>query len=80
MQRIEVELSKLIPSPYGKDFADPENVARLAPFNWHNYQPIWVEADGQRYIIMDGMTRIEMARQAGITKLPAYVFPRSGAP
>jgi len=26
--------------------------------------------------IQDGMTRVENARRAGITELPAYVFPR----
>jgi len=80
MQTIDVDLAKLTPSPYGKPYADPENVARLGPFDWAHYQPIWVERDGSRLIIMDGMSRVEIARQAGLTTLPAYVFPKSGAP
>jgi hypothetical protein len=80
MQTTEVELAKLSPSPYGRQYADPTNVARLGPFDWNKYQPIWVERDGTQLIIMDGMTRVEIALQAGLTKLPAYVFPKSGAP
>lgn len=80
MQTVDVDLAKLAPSPYGNQFADPDNVARLAPFDWKEYQPIWVERDGSRLIVMDGMTRIEMALRAGLTKLPAYVFSKSGAP
>jgi hypothetical protein len=73
----EVELSKLSP-PVSKPFPDPVKVERYAAFDWKKYQPIIVEQDGMRLTIQEGMTRVELARRAGITKLPAYVFPVSG--
>ena len=45
-------------------------------FDWSKYQPIIVETDGKRFFVMDGMTRIELARRAGITELPAFIFNR----
>ena len=45
----------------------------------NRYRPIQVEQlpDG-RLMIMDGMTRAEAARRAGINKLPVQIFPQSG--
>ena len=70
----EVELSKLSSSP-ARDFADPAKVERCGAFDWRKYQPIEVEQDGSRLTIVNGMTRVELARRAGITQLPAYVYP-----
>jgi hypothetical protein len=69
----DVEIAKLSPSPT-RDVADSEKLARHGPFDWAKYTPIIVEQDGVRLIIQDGMTRVENARRAGITRLPAYVF------
>ena len=46
----------------------------MGRFDWNQYTPIIVENDGATLTIQDGMTRVEAARQAGITTLPAYVF------
>lgn len=72
----DVDLSKLIP-PVSKPFADPHKLLAHGPFDWAKYSPIEVETDGRRFWVMSGMTRIENARRAGITKLPAYIFRRS---
>jgi hypothetical protein len=71
----DVELSKLSP-PDSRPFADPAKVERLGQFDWNKYQPIVVEQNGGRLTIQDGMTRVELARRAGITILPAYVYPK----
>ncbi len=73
MQTRVVELSQLSPSPT-RDFADPAKLARHGRFDWNKYTPILVELIGAQLIIQDGMTRVENARRAGITSLPAYVF------
>lgn len=70
-----VELSKLIP-PSSRPIADPGKLARHGPFDWNKYVPIIVETDGQRLWLMDGMTRVENARRAGITQLPASIYRR----
>ena len=75
MQPQDVDISKLIP-PSSRPIADPAKLARHGPFDWNKYAPIIVETDGQRLWLMDGMTRVENARRAGITHLPAYVFRR----
>jgi ParB-like chromosome segregation protein Spo0J len=46
----------------------------MGPFDWKKYTPIEVEKIGGRLVIQNGMTRVEAARRAGITMLPAYVF------
>ena len=69
----EIDLSKLRPS-LGKDYADPIKLEAHGPFDWNKYTPILVELIGAQLIIQDGMTRVENARRAGITSLPAYVF------
>ena len=46
----------------------------MGPFDWSEYTPIEVEKVGDKWIIQNGMTRVEAARRAGITRLPAYVF------
>jgi hypothetical protein len=71
----DVELSRRIP-PDSKPFADPHKVLRIGPFDWQLYQPIEVETDDVRYCIVNGMTRLEAARRAGITELPPYIFKR----
>ena len=75
MQPRDVELSKLIP-PTTRPFADPKKLQRHGRFDWKKYSPIIVETDGVRLWLMDGVTRVENARRAGIADLPAYVFPR----
>jgi len=62
--------------PSSRPFADPGKLARQGAFDWNKYAPIIVETDGQQLWLMDGMTRVENARRAGITHLPAYVFRR----
>jgi hypothetical protein len=74
MQTRDVEISRLIP-PSSRPFADPVKLQRHGPFDWSKYTPIIVETDGMRLWLMDGMTRVENARRAGITNLPAYIFP-----
>ena len=66
----KVELSP----PPTRPFADPAKVQRMGVFDWNKYTPIEVEKLGNRLIIQNGMTCVEAARRAGITKLPAYVF------
>ena len=70
-----VNIFKLSP-PATRDFADPAKLARHGPFDWNKYTPIIVEENNGILTIQDGMTRVENARRAGITELPAYVFPR----
>jgi len=77
MPVVDVELAKLDPPPT-RPFADPAKLARMGPFDPAKYTPIIVEKSGGRFTIQDGMTRVERARQAGLTTLPAYVFPKSG--
>ncbi len=77
MRTTDVDIDKLEP-PTSRPFADPAKLERLGPFDWAKYIPIDVEKDGARLIIQSGMTRVAAARQAGITKLPAYVYPKSG--
>jgi len=69
----EVELAKLSP-PSTRPFADPAKLERMGPFDWNKYEPIWVQDEGGRLTILNGMTRVEAAQRAGIKKLPAYIF------
>lgn len=69
-----VSLSRLNP-PTTRPFADPGKLARHGEFDWNKYTPIIVEERNGILTIQDGMTRFENARRAGITELPAYVFP-----
>jgi hypothetical protein len=78
MRTTNVEIDKLEPPPT-RTFAEPEKIERMGPFDWAKYTPIDVEKDGARLIIQSGMTRVEAARRAGITELPAYIYPKSGA-
>ena len=73
MDITEVEISRLIP-PATRPVADSAKIARMGQFDWDKYTPIIVERRGQRLTIQDGMTRVDAARRAGISKLPAYVF------
>jgi hypothetical protein len=75
MQQIDISISQLVPPPT-RPIADPIKLKRHGPFEWGKYAPIIVETDGTRFWIMDGMTRVENARRAGVTVLPAYVFAR----
>jgi hypothetical protein len=78
MQTTDVEIAELVPPPT-RPIADPAKLARMGSFDWAKYRPIEVEKDGARLVIQSGMTRVEAARRAGVTTLPAYVFPKSGA-
>jgi hypothetical protein len=75
MVQTDVELSKLIP-PASRPFADPVKLKRHGPFDWTKYTPIIVESDGTQFWLIDGMTRVENARRAGIVVLRAYVYAR----
>ena len=72
-----VDINKLIP-PSTKPFADPLKVARYGKFDPAKYTPIQVEESGGSLFVQEGMTRIELAKQAGLKQLPAYVYPKSG--
>lgn len=74
-QTQDVDISVLIP-PSSRPVVDPAKLARHGPFKWSAYTPIIVETDGTQLWLMDGMTRVENARRAGITHLPAYVVRR----
>lgn len=76
MRTIEVELAKLSP-PLTRSSADVSKLLRMGPFDWAKYTPIEVERDGGRLIVVNGLTRVEAARRAGIAKLPAYVYAAS---
>lgn len=69
-----VDTRKLLPPPGGRQYADPAKLAAHGPFDWAKYQPIIVEETkgGLRYVV-DGMTRVENAQQAGIMHLPAII-------
>jgi len=68
-----IDLNRLSP-PASRPFADPAKLARHGPFDWAKYTPIEVQKIGGRFVIMNGMTRVENARRAGIDRLPAYIF------
>jgi len=71
-----VRISDLTP-PASRPFADPAKLQRHGDFDWQKYTPITVDRlPSGRLEIMDGMTRVENARRAGITELPANVYPR----
>jgi hypothetical protein len=73
MATVEVDIASLSP-PVTRPYADPIKLQRIGPFDWNEYEPIEVERSAGRLIIQDGMTRVEAARRAGISKLPAYVY------
>jgi hypothetical protein len=68
-----VDINKLLPS-LSRDFADPRKLERLGAFSWDMYKPIQLVREGTRLRIQDGMTRVQAALNAGITKLPAKIF------
>ena len=70
-----VDISKLKP-PATRLTADANKLLRHGPFDWRKYTPIIVEQDGDLMTIQDGMTRVQNAQDAGVTSLPAYVFPK----
>jgi hypothetical protein len=57
-----------------ENLCGPGQIQRLGAFDFGKYTPIIVEKSGSAYTIQDGMTRVEAARRAGLTKLVAYVF------
>ncbi len=73
LKKTEVDINTLIP-PDSRPFADPLKLMKPGPFDWVKYRPIQLQNVGGRLFVQDGMTRIENARRAGITKLPAYIF------
>ena len=73
VKTIDVGISRLI-APESRPFADPVKLANQGPFDWNKYTPIEVVPEGNNFRVLDGMTRIENARRAGITTLPANVF------
>jgi hypothetical protein len=76
MRTREVELVRL-EFPESRLYADPKKLADLGPFDMSKYEPIWVEeTSGGSLIATNGVTCVTAARLAGITKLPAYVFPK----
>jgi len=78
MKPREIDLSKLKPS-IGKDYADPIKLEAHGQFDWNKFTPIILEdIGGGLFRVQDGMTRWENALRAGLSKLPAYVFTKSG--
>lgn len=75
MNEIEVDLARLR-FPAWRPAADADKLARHGKFDWQQFTPITVEQDGSTLEVVDGVTRVENARNSGIKKLPAYVFPR----
>ncbi len=75
MKTVVVEIASLSP-PDTQPVADPIKLQRLGPFDWVEYEPIEVERSAGRLTIQNGMTRVEAARRAGISKLPAYVYDK----
>ena len=73
MEATDVDIASLS-APATRPVADPGKLQRMGAFDWKKYTPIIVEKYGGRIIVQDGMTRVEAARRAGITTLPAYVF------
>lgn len=73
MTKTDVDIARLKP-PATRPVADPGKLQRMGRFDWNKYNPIIVEKSGNEFTIQDGMTRVEAARRAGITKLPAYLF------
>ena len=75
LKPIWIETSKLVPAKGGRQFADPDKLKALGAFDWHKYKPLTIELDRKGiYRIQDGMTRLEAARRAGITRLLVYLF------
>jgi len=75
MKKVKVVLASLR-APASRPFVDPAKLARMGPFDPGKYQPIWVEESANVLTIIDGMTRVEAARLAGLTELVAYVFTK----
>lgn len=75
MRTVEIEIAKLSPPPT-RDVADVSKLERYGKFDRNKYTPIAVAKRGDRYVIIEGMTRTELARRAGIKTLPAYVFEK----
>ncbi|HEY3393494.1 MAG TPA: hypothetical protein VGK58_12360 [Lacipirellulaceae bacterium] len=73
MSQADVDIAGLTP-PVSRPAADPAKIQRMGQFDWSKYSPIIIEKVGDQLIIQDGMTRVEAARRAGVTSLPAYVF------
>jgi hypothetical protein len=73
MTTTDVDIARLSPPPT-RPVADMGKLRRMGSFDWKKYTPIEVEKVGDRLVIMNGMTRVEAARQAGIATLPAYVY------
>jgi RHS repeat-associated protein len=72
-----IETASLRAFPGGRDTYSPTKLIDHGPFDWSKFtHPIEVQyIDGIPYI-MGGMTRVENARRAGITRLPAYIYGR----
>ncbi len=71
-----VDISKLR-TPASQPFADPLKLQAHGPFDWAKYDPIEVQQESSGTLrIMNGVTRVQNAQNAGITQLPAYVFQR----
>jgi len=73
----EIDINRLRP-PDSRHYADPVKVERMGPFDRAKYIAIAVEKVGHDYVIQDGLTRVEAARRAGLTKLEAKIYSASG--
>ena len=71
-----VDTNKLVPDSTGRGVFDPAKLERHGPFDWNKYTPIEVQIERGQMVIKDGLTRIENARRAGITQLPANIWTR----
>jgi hypothetical protein len=72
----DVDITRLRYPP-DRQFADSAKLAAHGAWDWSKYTPIIVESDRFGLTIQEGVTRVENALRSNITKLPAYVFPKS---
>ena len=73
VQTTVVDLSKVV-NPVTRPFADPIKLARQGPFDLSKYTPAWATVRNGAITLENGVTRIENARQSGVTHLPIMIF------
>lgn len=61
-----------ITTPLSRPVADGIKLGTLGAFSWEKYKPIVIDANGT---ILNGVTRFEAARNAGVTHLPVIRAP-----
>ena len=68
-----VDLSK-VQFPVNRPFADPVKLALQGPFDLGKYTPAWAVEKNGVITLQNGVTRIQNARNSGVTQLPIMVF------